>query len=88
MSGLGKPRMLEEGLDLLLQAEISEPYHTALVMYGNGTSVIEVDRDLPIVASFSWRLLHVLFLDGNCTDRDATHKRGRHRNSYPRMPRT
>ncbi len=68
MSGLGKTRMLEEGLGLLPQAGITEPCHTALVMYGNGTPVCDFDRYLPIVASFSWRLLHGLFVEGNCKD--------------------
>jgi hypothetical protein len=66
MSGLGKTRMLEEGLGLLEKAGIPEPHHTALVMYGNGTPPSEDDDILEIEASFSWRLLHGLFVDGNC----------------------
>eukprot|EP00978_Attheya_sp_CCMP212_P003857 scaffold8203_cov57-Attheya_sp.AAC.7 len=73
MSGLGITPILEEGLDLLSQAGIREPYHTALVMYGNGTGPKPLDnRGVLFVAIDGERLswLSRKFLPENAADLD------------------
>eukprot|EP00039_Didymoeca_costata_P017664 m.328982 g.328982 ORF g.328982 m.328982 type:complete len:989 (+) comp16566_c0_seq26:227-3193(+) len=62
MPGLGKTRMLEEWRTIFDKVGIKGKRHNVLLSYGNGTSPIELDRKMPIEASFSWRMLHHLFL--------------------------
>ena len=65
ISGLGKTRMLEEWERVFDLAEIPSPRLGALVPYDNGYTPQSAEESMPIEASFSWRLLHRLFLDGN-----------------------
>ena len=65
ISGLGKTRMLEEWDKIFDLAEIPSPRLGALVLYYNGHSPQSAEDSMPIEASFSWRLLHRLFFDGN-----------------------
>jgi hypothetical protein len=64
LSGLGKTRMLEEWPFLFENTGITGPQLGVIVLYFNGRGLRSMDRVLPAEASFSWRLLHRLFLDG------------------------
>jgi hypothetical protein len=68
MKGLGKTRMLGEWEDAFKEAGILPPYAGLIVTYGNGHGVVAQDTDLPITASFCWRMLHRLFIDSNSKD--------------------
>ena len=65
ISGLGKTRMLEEWERVFDLAEIPSTRLGALVLYDNGYTPQSTEESMPIEASFSWRLLHRLFLDGS-----------------------
>ena len=65
LSGLGKTRMLEEWERIFDLAEIPSPRLGALVLYYNGHAPESKENAMPIEASFSWRLLHRLFLERN-----------------------
>ncbi|KAG1705589.1 hypothetical protein DVH05_003276 [Phytophthora capsici] len=67
ISGLGKTRMLEES-DTIFRKMGLDPTRVAsvIVQYFNGYSFNQVEQSMLIEASFSWRLLHRFFLDGNC----------------------
>ena len=65
LSGLGKTRMLEEWEMIFELAEIPEPRLGVLVLYHNGHTPVHVERKMTIESSFSWRLLHRCFLEGN-----------------------
>ncbi len=65
LSGLGKTRMLEEWRMLFDKAGVNGPRLGIMVLYFNGRGLRTMDRVLPAEASFSWRMLHRLFLDGN-----------------------
>jgi hypothetical protein len=68
ISGLGKTRMLEEGVFILQRMGLKNIF-SVIVPYFNGFSPQEVEVCMPIQASFSWRLLYKFFLDGNCNSR-------------------
>jgi hypothetical protein len=65
ISGLGKSRLLEEWQAIFDAANIPHPRFGALVMYFNGHAPQPVEKFMTIEASFSWRLLHHLFIEGN-----------------------
>ncbi|KAI3632076.1 hypothetical protein MIR68_009912 [Amoeboaphelidium protococcarum] len=65
LSGLGKTRMLEEWQQIMDLAGITHNRLGALVLYYNGHMPHPVERKMTIEASFSWRLLHRLFIEGN-----------------------
>ncbi|KAI3635616.1 hypothetical protein MIR68_006254 [Amoeboaphelidium protococcarum] len=65
LSGLGKTRMLEEWQQIMDLAGITCNRLGALVLYYNGHMPHPVERKMTIEASFSWRLLHRLFIEGN-----------------------
>ncbi|KAI9324154.1 hypothetical protein BDR26DRAFT_882302, partial [Obelidium mucronatum] len=65
LSGLGKSRMLEEWKQIFDLAGIQQPRLGTLVLYHNGHQPHKVEQSMKIQASFSWRLLHRLFLEGN-----------------------
>ncbi|CAK4124127.1 unnamed protein product [Aphanomyces euteiches] len=69
MSGLGKTRMLEEGLLILRnvwkETGLEDDFN-CIVPYSNGFTPAPVERTMSIEASFSWRLLFRFFLDANC----------------------
>jgi hypothetical protein len=65
LSGLGKTRMLEEWERIFDLAEIPQTRLGALVLYYNGHMPQPTERLMTIEASFSWRLLHRLFIEGN-----------------------
>jgi hypothetical protein len=65
LSGLGKTRMLEEWERVFDLAEIPQTRLGALVLYYNGHMPQPIERVMIIEASFSWRLLHRLFIEGN-----------------------
>ena len=69
LPGLGKTRMLEEWKSYFAKAGIKEdqPRLGVIVTYGNGSCAKDFEgyRAYPIEATFSWRLLHVLFLKKN-----------------------
>jgi len=75
LSGLGKTRMLEEWKRIFDHAEIPETRLGALVLYYNGHMPQPIERLMTIEASFSWRLLHRLFIEGNGTTFAAFMKR-------------
>ena len=57
--------MLEEWERIFDLAEIPSPRLGALVLYYNGHMPQPAESEMPIEASFSWRLLHRLFLERN-----------------------
>jgi hypothetical protein len=65
LSGLGKTRLLEEWEAIFDIAGISENRIGLLIAYYNGSMPQPIERYMTIEASFSWRLLHRLFIDGN-----------------------
>ena len=66
LSGLGKTRMLEEWKRIFDLANIcKEARLGVLVLYHNGHMPHPVERKMSIEASFSWRLLHRCFIEGN-----------------------
>ncbi|KAF0702597.1 Aste57867_7773 [Aphanomyces stellatus] len=65
LSGLGKSRMLEEWENIFDLAKIHGPRLGALVLYYNGHKPHVIEGSMTIEASFSWRLLHRLFIEGN-----------------------
>jgi hypothetical protein len=65
ISGLGKTRMLDEGLFILQEMGLKNALSVS-IPYFNGFKPVELEAYLPIEASFSWRLLYKFFLDGNC----------------------
>ncbi|KAF0714876.1 hypothetical protein As57867_003635, partial [Aphanomyces stellatus] len=65
LSGLGKSRMLEEWENIFDLAKIHGPRLGALVLYYNGHKPHVIEASMTIEASFSWRLLHRLFIEGN-----------------------
>jgi hypothetical protein len=65
LSGLGKTRMLEEWERVFDLAKIPQNRLGALVLYYNGHMPQPIERLMTIEASFSWRLLHRLFIEGN-----------------------
>jgi hypothetical protein len=69
ISGLGKPRLFEEGSTILRRMLGLEEQHVAsvIVPYYNGFTPHRVEQLMPIEASFSWRLLYRFFLDNNCS---------------------
>ena len=66
ISGLGKTRMLEEWEYIFNLAGINGPRLGCFVMYNNGCNPVAEELSMTMDASFSWRLLHRLFLYGNC----------------------
>ena len=64
-SGLGKTRMLEEWERIFDLAEVPSPRLGVLINYSFGHRPERIERVMTIEASFSWRLLHRLFLEGN-----------------------
>ncbi|KAH9098871.1 hypothetical protein LEN26_016554, partial [Aphanomyces euteiches] len=73
MSGLGKTRMLEEGILILRnvwkETGLEDDFNCiacVIVPYSNGFTPRPVERTMSIEASFSWRLLFRFFLDANC----------------------
>jgi hypothetical protein len=65
LSGLGKTRMLEEWERVFDLAKIPQTRLGALVLYYNGHMPQAIEKNMTIEASFSWRLLHRLFIEGN-----------------------
>ena len=65
LSGLGKTRMLEEWEQIFELAGIPDTRLGILVTYHNGHMPHPVERKMTIEASFSWRLLHRCFIEGN-----------------------
>jgi hypothetical protein len=65
LSGLGKTRLLEEWEDIFNLAEIPQPRCGILIPYYNGHNPQPVEGSMSIEASFSWRLLHRVFIEGN-----------------------
>ncbi len=65
LSGLGKTRMLEEWERVFDLAKIPKTRLGALVLYYNGHMPQPIEKLMTIEASFSWRLLHRLFIEGN-----------------------
>jgi hypothetical protein len=65
LSGLGKTRMLEEGDHILTRCGITEKKLCVIVPYYNGHEPQPVEQNMHIEASFSWRLLHRVFIEGN-----------------------
>ncbi|KAF0687680.1 hypothetical protein As57867_020525, partial [Aphanomyces stellatus] len=65
LPGLGKSRMLEEWENIFDLAKIHGPRLGALVLYYNGHKPHVIEASMTIEASFSWRLLHRLFIEGN-----------------------
>lgn len=65
LPGLGKTRMLEEWERIFDLAEIPPTRLGALMLYNNDHNPHSVEKLITIEASFSWRLLHQLFLEGN-----------------------
>ncbi len=57
--------MLEEWERIFDLAEIPQPRLGALVLYYNGHMPQPVETLMTIEASFSWRLLHRFFIEGN-----------------------
>ena len=70
MKGLGKTRMLEEWPRLFELAEIPKPWLGVFMNYGNGHAPEDFEKTMPIQAAFGWRMLHHLFVEGNCEDRE------------------
>ena len=70
MKGLGKTRMLEEWPQLFERAKIPKPWLGTLVAYGNGHAPKDFEKKMPVEAAFGWRMLHRLFVEGNCEDRE------------------
>lgn len=68
MSGLGKTRMLEEWPRLFTRAGIDGATLGVFLSYGNGHSPKDFEKQMPIEAAFSWRLLHRLFVEDNFKD--------------------
>ncbi|KAG9404579.1 hypothetical protein AC1031_004780 [Aphanomyces cochlioides] len=69
ISGLGKTRMLEEGVLILrkiLKENEFDCVASVIVPYYNGYVPKPVEKTMSIEASFSWRLLYRFFLAGNC----------------------
>ncbi|KAH9154108.1 hypothetical protein AeRB84_003755 [Aphanomyces euteiches] len=70
ISGLGKTRMLEEGILILRNIVKEEEFNciaSVIVPYYNEYMPNPVEKTMSIEASFSWRLLYRFFLAGNCT---------------------
>ncbi|KAG7386070.1 hypothetical protein PHYPSEUDO_000662 [Phytophthora pseudosyringae] len=69
ISGLGKTRMLEEGITILQEVMKLDRNHIAsvIVPYSNGFRPHPVEQSMSIEASISWRLLFRVFLDKNCS---------------------
>ncbi|KAG9405243.1 hypothetical protein AC1031_004351 [Aphanomyces cochlioides] len=65
LSGLGKSRMLEEWENMFDLADIHEPRLGALVLYYNGHKPHVIEGSMTMEASFSWRILHRLFIEEN-----------------------
>ncbi|KAF0704650.1 hypothetical protein As57867_007269, partial [Aphanomyces stellatus] len=65
LPGLGKSRMLDEWQKIFELADIKGPQLGAFVIYYNGHKPQPIEASMTIEASFSWRLLHRLFLEGN-----------------------
>jgi hypothetical protein len=65
LSGLGKTRMLEEWESIMDIAKISGPRLGVLIPYYNGHMPQPLENHLSIESSFSWRLLHRLFIEDN-----------------------
>ncbi|KAH9145158.1 hypothetical protein AeRB84_010926 [Aphanomyces euteiches] len=66
LSGLGKSRMLEEWEQIFDLAGVSGPRLGAIARYYYHDHMHQaIERSMPIEASFSWRLLHQLFLQDN-----------------------
>jgi hypothetical protein len=68
LSGLGKTQMLEEWERVFDLAEIPQNRLGVLVLYYNGHMPKPIERLMTIEASFSWRLLHRIFIEGNAFD--------------------
>ncbi|KAF0718239.1 Aste57867_1808 [Aphanomyces stellatus] len=85
MQGLGKSRMLEEWETIFDLAGIEGPRLGVIVFHSNGHEPQAIEKSMTIEASFSWRLLHRLFIEGNgktfekwlceCLPRNAAHLR-------------
>ncbi|RLN73192.1 hypothetical protein BBO99_00009522 [Phytophthora kernoviae] len=59
--------MLEEGGTILEEMKVDLKHVVRVIVpFFNGFSPQPVERSMPIVASFSWRLLYRFFLDKNC----------------------
>lgn len=68
LSGLGKTRMLEEGDAILARCGILNNKLSVIVPYFNGHNPQPVETTMSIEASFSWRLLHRVFIEHNGAD--------------------
>ena len=69
MPGLGKTRMLEEWKNIFEQIGITSNMYGVVITYGNGEAPKPFEENMKIEASFGWRLLHRLFIEGNYNDR-------------------
>lgn len=65
LSGLGKTRMLEEGDAILTRCGILDKKMCVIVPYFDGHGPQPVETTMTIEASFAWRLLHRVFIEGN-----------------------
>ena len=65
MKGLGKTRMLEEWPRLFQRAGIGGATLGVLISYGNGHGPVDFESRMAIEATFSWRVLHRMFVEGN-----------------------
>jgi hypothetical protein len=71
LSGVGKTRILEESKRIFLLhvdhriEEAAFELVSVLVLYFNGHGVTPTDRELPIQTTFSARLLHRVYFEGN-----------------------
>ncbi|RKP18705.1 hypothetical protein ROZALSC1DRAFT_22966, partial [Rozella allomycis CSF55] len=65
LSGLGKTRLMEEWERIFDKADVLRPRFGVLVPYYNGHNPHPVEKSMGIEASFSWRLLYRVFIEGN-----------------------
>lgn len=68
MSGMGKTRMLEEGVNIMKRMELENVFGV-IVPYDGNFEPQPVESSMSIATSFSWRLLFRFFLEGNCSKR-------------------
>ncbi|EPZ33719.1 hypothetical protein O9G_002357, partial [Rozella allomycis CSF55] len=68
LSGLGKTRLMEEFERILDLAGVGQPRFGVLVPYYNGHNPQPVEKSMQIEASFSWRLLYRVFIEGHGVD--------------------
>ncbi|EPZ34850.1 hypothetical protein O9G_001981 [Rozella allomycis CSF55] len=68
LSGIGKTRLMEEFETIFDMAGVGQPRFGVIVSYEVGHNPQPVEQSMRIEASFSWRLLYRVFIEGNGVD--------------------